>query len=136
MALALLVAAGAAWQAYGRGGARPLRYRTIDAGPVELGAPIAKATRRQRTLDTILGAGRATIPARREVVVVGPGPRSSAGYALRVVAVTEERRRVVVRVRELTPHLGQPTRAVVTYPYRLIMIPATAKAVTVRFDGR
>jgi hypothetical protein len=74
--------------------------------------------------------------ARDEVVLATAGPRSSSGYALRVLEVREERTRVLVRVREQTPSLGRRTRPGVTYPYRLITIPRTAKRVVVHWEGR
>jgi hypothetical protein len=73
---------------------------------------------------------------RIEVVVVSLGPRSSTGYSLRIVRVVERRRGVDVFVREVTPSLGEPVTARVTYPYRAITIPRTGKPVYVKLQGR
>jgi hypothetical protein len=52
------------------------------------------------------------------------------------VSVVKERDRVLVTLRERTPSLGEPVQARVTYPYRLITIPAGGDAVTVHWQGR
>jgi hypothetical protein len=48
----------------------------------------------------------------------------------------ERRRGVDVLVREVTPSLGEPVTARVTYPYRAITIPRTGKPVYVKLQGR
>ena len=136
IAVAVLIAAGAIWERLGRAEVRPLPYRVVDAGRVELGAPIGKRIRLQKTMDAIVGPGRVIIPPGRVGVVISPGPRSSSGYSVRILSVTDERRRVVVRVREETPTLGERVRPVVTYPYRVILIPDTHKRVVVQWQGR
>jgi protease stability complex PrcB-like protein len=73
---------------------------------------------------------------RSEVVVLSLGPRSSTGYSLRIQRVVERRRGVDVFVREVTPSLGEPVTARVTYPYRAITIPRTGKPVYVKLQGR
>lgn len=73
---------------------------------------------------------------RREVVLATPGPRSSSGYALRVLDVREEPGRILVRVREHTPTLGQRVTPGVTYPYALITIARSPKRVVVAWQGR
>ncbi len=85
--------------------------------------------------------GRAPEPppvdfARREVVVVSLGPRSSTGYALRVERVIERRRVIDVYLREQTPALGDPVEPRVTYPYRAIAIARSSKPVYVKLQGR
>ena len=74
--------------------------------------------------------------ARREVVLATPGPRSSSGYALRVLDVREEPGRILVRVRERTPTLGERVTPGVTYPFALIEIARSAKRVVVAWQGR
>jgi hypothetical protein len=71
-----------------------------------------------------------------EAVLATAGPRSSSGYALRVLEVREERTRVLVVVRERTPSLGERVRPGVTYPFRLLTIPRTTKRVVVHWQGR
>lgn len=58
----------------------------------------------------------------RETFLVAAGPRSSTGYALRIVRVNERSGHVNVAIRERTPSLGDPVRAGVTYPYRLLVL--------------
>jgi hypothetical protein len=100
--------------------------------------------RSQRSLQRLLAAtmpGRAPAAppidfGRDEVVVVSPGPRSSSGYALRVVRLVERRRGIYLTLRERTPSLGEPVGARVTYPYLALAIRRSAKAVYVKLQGR
>lgn len=73
---------------------------------------------------------------REEVALATVGPRSGAGYSLRVLQATEERGRIVVILRERTPTLGKPGRVGLTYPYRLIVFHSTDKRTLVRVQGR
>jgi hypothetical protein len=73
--------------------------------------------------------------AKQETFLVAAGPRSSTGYALRVVRVYEHGDHVQVAVRERTPSLGDPVRARVTYPFRLIALPSH-KPVHLKWLGR
>lgn len=68
--------------------------------------------------------------------MLAAGPRSSSGYAVRVLGVTEERRRIVVSALEVAPSLGDPVRAGVTYPFKVIALPRSGKTVVVRWRGR
>jgi hypothetical protein len=70
-----------------------------------------------------------------ETFLVAAGPRSSTGYALRVVRVYEHGDHVQVVVREGTPALGEPVRARVTYPFRLLSLPSH-KPVHLKWLGR
>lgn len=72
---------------------------------------------------------------RQETFVVAAGPRSSTGYALRVVNVYEHGDHVQVVVRERTPTLGDPVSARVTYPFRLLVLPSH-KPVHLKWLGR
>jgi hypothetical protein len=72
---------------------------------------------------------------RRQVLLVSPGPRSSTGYAVRVDDVREKGDRIVVTVRERTPRLRDRVVARVTFPYRLLSLPAD-KDVYVDWKGR
>jgi hypothetical protein len=74
--------------------------------------------------------------ARREAIIVAVGPRSSTGYALRVVKVRETSDRIAVTVRERTPTIGEPVQARVTYPFRLITIPRIDKKLLLHIEGR
>ena len=72
---------------------------------------------------------------RQETFLVAAGPRSSTGYALRIVRVQEQGGNIDVAVREDTPSLGDPVRARVTYPYRLLLFDST-KPVRLKWLGR
>lgn len=72
---------------------------------------------------------------RQETFLVAAGPRSSTGYALRIVRVEEKGGRIDVVVREQTPSLGDPVRARVTYPYRLLVLDSD-KPVHLKWLGR
>ncbi len=74
--------------------------------------------------------------ARRRLVLVAAGPRSSTGYHVEIIRVTERRKDVEVVARERTPTLARPGRPRLTSPYRLITIPATGKRVYVKWQGR
>ena len=73
---------------------------------------------------------------RREAILIAVGPRSSTGYALRVVKVRETSDRVAVTVRERTPTLDERVVARVTYPFRLITIPRIDKRLFLHIEGR
>jgi hypothetical protein len=68
--------------------------------------------------------------------LVAAGPRSSTGYMLRVVGVEDRGGEIVVIVREVTPTLGDPVAARVTYPFRLLALPRTDKPVKLKWLGR
>lgn len=68
--------------------------------------------------------------------MLAAGPRSSTGYGVEVRSVREQRGRIVVRVRERTPELGDRVAARVTSPYRLITLPRRAKPVYIIWEGR
>jgi hypothetical protein len=74
--------------------------------------------------------------AKDEVVLIASGARSSTGYALHVLSVTDRGGRVVVDVREETPTLSTPVTARLTYPHRLLVLRRPGKPVTVHWEGR
>jgi PrcB C-terminal len=74
--------------------------------------------------------------ARRRLILVAAGPRSSTGYGVRIVRITEKRSTIDVFAKEVTPTLGSRVEPRVTSPYRLITIPATGKRVYVQWQGR
>jgi hypothetical protein len=125
-------------------GAEPLRYRDVTAQlHVQPVLEFARRFHRAEQLSDYVrrsGARGAHVPridwARDDALLVASGPRSSTGYALRVVRATSERGRIVVVVRELTPTLRNPGRAQLTYPYRLLVFHRTAKPVVVEWQGR
>jgi hypothetical protein len=71
----------------------------------------------------------------KQLLLVAPGPRSSTGYSVKVLSVTENDDGITVKVREKTPRLADHVEAFVTYPYRLLSLPA-GKAVYVDWAGR
>ena len=73
--------------------------------------------------------------AHREAFLVAVGPRSSTGYALRVVRVHRIGGHVDVVVHEQTPSLGEPVQARVTYPFLLLSL-ASDKPVYLKMMGR
>jgi hypothetical protein len=72
---------------------------------------------------------------RQETFVVATGPRSSTGYALRVVRVQDKGDHIEVVVHERTPSLDDPVRARVTYPFLLLALPGH-KPVHLKWPGR
>ncbi len=145
--LVAVLAAAAGWlgwqEVWQRGGDRPLAWRDLTARTLAEPARSQLAVFASRTelQEALREDGRsATVPpidfASREAVLVAAGPRSSDAYELRIVAVTEERRRVVVSVRERTPSLARPGTARLVFPFRLITIERRGKPVTLDWRGR
>ncbi|HWN21538.1 MAG TPA: protease complex subunit PrcB family protein [Gaiellaceae bacterium] len=141
----LVAAAGwLGWQElWAHGGDRPLAWR--DLTDRTLAEPPRAELRvfgsRMDLRDGLTEGGRsATVPpidfSQREAILVAAGPRSSGAYELEVVAVTEERRRIVVSVHERTPSLARPGAARLTFPFRLITIERRDKDVTLDWRGR
>lgn len=148
MAVAALVALGG-WIAWSRGAEpepHPLAWRDVtrSLGPVELTRPAGATFESFDDLSAYLRAampGRVPRPLpvdfeRNEVILIASGARSSTGYALHVLSVTERSDRVIVTVREETPTLSDPVRAQVTYPHRLIELRRPGKPVSVHWQGR
>lgn len=113
-------------------------------GPALWPKSVTRSFWRQRQVDRYLARifpqGRPTFPridfARRRLVLVAAGPRSSTGYRVEILRITERRGDIRIAARELTPSLGQRVEARLTSPFRLITIPATRKRVYVQWQGR
>jgi len=73
--------------------------------------------------------------ANHDAVVITVGPRSSTGYTLRVVRVTQSGN-LDILVREQTPSLGEKVTPTVTFPYLLLVVPKLDKHVSVHYQGR
>jgi hypothetical protein len=142
-----VVTAAAGWLAWqelwARGGDRPLAWRDLTSRT--LAEPPRSQLRvfgsRTELEAALREDGRsATLPpidfTRREAILVAAGPRSSSAYGLEVLAVTEERRRVVVSILERTPSLANPGAARLTFPFRLITIARRGKEVILEWRGR
>ena len=142
-ALAIVAAAGAGWLgwlAWAHGGGHPLAWTDLTART--LGEP------QRSQLGTFAGpeplrealGSSATLPpidfASRTAVLVAAGPRSSTAYELGVVGLTEERRRIVVRIHERAPTLARPGTARLAFPFRLITIERTGKPIVLDWEGR
>jgi hypothetical protein len=74
--------------------------------------------------------------AHRRLILVATGPRSSTGYGVRIVRITDRRSTIDVVARETTPSLDTPGVPRLTSPFRLVTIPATSKHVYVQWQGR
>ena len=127
------------------GKAQPLAYEdlTSKVGTLEFTHITVDRSRTRAELLEVLernNPGRKiTLPpidySRQETFVVAAGPRSSTGYALRIVRVEEQGGHVNVVVHEQTPSLGDPVRARVTYPFRLLVLDSR-KPVHLKWLGR
>lgn len=73
--------------------------------------------------------------ANHDAVVITVGPRSSTGYSLHVVRVTQSGN-LDILVRERTPRIGQTVEPTITYPYLLLVVPKLGKHVSVHYQGR
>jgi hypothetical protein len=141
LALAAIAAVGwLAWTAWAHGGDRPLTWHDLPS------RTLAEPQRSQllafedpRGLREGLG-GSATPPPidfrERTAVLIAAGPRSSSAYALDVLRVTGERRRIVISIRERTPSLARPGAATLAFPFRLITIERTGKPIELDWEGR
>ena len=149
-ALLIVLLAGGAWVSYAElwrhGGGRPVAWRDLSGrlGAAELSKPVFRRFRTRRSLEQYLAhamPGRApAVPGidfgRDDALLVAVGARSSTGYSVRLVSVSEERSRIAARVRETAPSLGQRVEARVTYPYLLAAIPKSSKRVHFEWLGR
>jgi hypothetical protein len=121
------------------GKSHPVAWRDVSAQV----APVLTSDLTKRLFQTpaqfkeFFGSG-AQVPvdfSTRQLLLVSPGPRSSTGYSVRILSVTERDDAITVKVRERTPALADHVEAHVTYPYRLLSLPAR-KAVYVNWAGR
>jgi len=118
---------------------RPVAWQDLSGqvGPVYTSDLTKRVFRSQRQFDEFFGSrSRAPVDfSERQLLLVAPGPRSSTGYSVRILSVTEKDDAITVKVREQTPALADHVEARVTYPYRLLSLPA-GKAVFVDWAGR
>ena len=125
------------------GESRPVAWHDLGArvGPLRITDRESRVFREQEDLDRYLAraGARGEAPqvdfARRQVLLVSPGPRSSTGYEVHVLTVRERGGDITVRVRERTPTLQDRVEARVTHPYRLLSLPGDQE-VTVDWVGR
>jgi hypothetical protein len=128
------------------GQTRPVAYTdlTRETGPLEFTRITRGLYRDRAALMEVLernNPGRKiNLPpidfARQSAFLVAAGPRSSTGYLLQVVGVEDRGGEIAVIVREVTPTLGDPVAARVTYPFRLLALPRTDNSVKLKWLGR
>lgn len=109
----------------------PVAWRDLSAqvGPLSISGLERRLFRDQQQLNRYLARAQArerpTVNfVKRQLLLVSTGPRSSTGYSIEVLGAEERDGKITVRVRETTPELGDPVEARVTYPYRLLSLPA------------
>ena len=143
----LLIGGGVVWtQVVERGPEKQLVWQDVTArmGPVLWPKSVSRSFWRRRQVTRYLARtfplGVPKVPrfdfARRRLILVAAGPRSSTGYGVKIVRITERRSTIDVLARESTPSLSTRVVPKLTSPYRLITIPATSKRVYVQWQGR
>ena len=147
MALVGVVAAAVLWLAYSTltAGERKIAWADVthrlpQLEPERAGVKSFHSRRElERYLETEAPPGRTRIAQldfrRDQLALISAGARSSTGYTLRVLDVTEHRRRIVVTVRQRAPRLGDPAEARPTFPYRLISFRSSDKPVELSWEG-
>lgn len=151
LTLALVTAALAFvpfWIAYEHfvrhGGAHPYPWRdaTAQVGRLEPGRQTGLLFDSTAALRHYLSRAEPGQPVARirlhgsRALLIASGARSSTGYSVEVARVIAERGRIVVRVRERTPGLAERVAPRVTFPFRLITLPAGDKPVFLDWEGR
>jgi hypothetical protein len=144
--VALVLLFGVIWTQVVQSGSKRLAWQDVTArmGPVLWPKSVSRSFWKRRQLVRYVARtfpqGPPRVPsldfARRRLILVAAGPRSSTGYDVGIVRITERRSTIDVLARETTPSLGTATVAKLTSPYRLITIPATSKRVYVQWQGR
>lgn len=134
------------FQLYGAGSAQALRWRDLTPRlhGIELPDPARRTFKVPEAIHDFQVEAMPGVPPRavpldwqkEELVLVAPGPRSSTGYGVRILSVTQRRNRVDVVAEETSPRLGQRVEPRVTYPYRLLAIPRTPKRVSIIWEGQ
>jgi PrcB C-terminal len=124
------------------GTSEPLAWRDLSAqvGPLSIAGTERRLFRNQEQLARYLARAHAretpTVDfSKRQLLLVSTGPRSSTGYSIDILGVEEQDGKITVRVREVSPRLGDRVEARVTYPYRLLSLPAD-RDVVVDWLGR
>ena len=110
-------------------------------GPIVIVRSENRVFRGRSQLARYLKGARASHPvppvdfSSRQLLLVSPGPRSSTGYSVEVLSARAQDGAITVRVREHSPGVGEKVAPQVTYPYRLLSLPA-GKDVYVDWPGR
>jgi len=118
----------------------PVAWRALPVGRLQISFQERRLFRNHGDLARYLAlAGGTRTPkvdfASRQLLLLTTGARSSSGYAIDVLGATEKGDEITVKVRERTPVLTDHVDPHVTYPYRLISLPA-GKTVFVDWIGR
>jgi hypothetical protein len=137
-AFTLALVAYSVWPEKGGG---PVAWSDLSAevGPLTITRETKRVFRERQPFAAHLRGAGGTIPAvdfeRRQVLLVSPGPRSSTGYTVEVVEVSDRGSTLTVVLREQAPRITDRVEPRVTFPYRLISLPA-GKDVYVDWRGR
>jgi hypothetical protein len=145
-AVVLAIASGVVWTQVVESGSKQLVWRdeTARMGPVLWPKSVTRSFWKRSQVTRYLARTFPDRPpkvppfdfARRRLILVAAGPRSSTGYGVQIIRITERRSTIDVLAREATPALGDRTTPQLASPYRLITIPATSKRVYVQWQGR
>jgi hypothetical protein len=145
-AVVLAIASGVVWTQVVESGSKQLVWRdeTARMAPVLWPKSVTRSFWKRSQVTRYLARTFPDRPpkvppfdfARRRLILVAAGPRSSTGYGVQIIRITERRSTIDVLAREATPALGDRTTPQLASPYRLITIPATSKRVYVQWQGR
>jgi hypothetical protein len=114
---------------------------TSQVGPLKIVRSERRLFRERAELVEYLAEAKASRAApavdfsTRQLLLLSPGPRSGTGYSVEVLSAREHGAEITVHVRERAPTIGEQVEPRVTYPYRLISLPAR-KDVEVDWLGR
>jgi hypothetical protein len=115
---------------------QPAQWADLRVGTLTISGETKRLFQTRAQLRRYLGRRSPSVDfEQRQLLLVSPGPRSSTGYSLEVEDVRDRGSSIVVTVRERTPGLGEHVEPRVTYPYRLLSLPA-GKDVYVDWRGR
>ena len=119
---------------------RPVEWRALSVGPLQITYQQRRLFRDRNQLEAYLArTGAKRVPridfSSRQLLLLATGARSSSGYAIDVLGATEKDGGITVEVRERSPGIAEHVDPHVTYPYRLISLPA-GKNVFVDWIGR
>jgi hypothetical protein len=142
----LAIAGGVVWTQVVEGGSKRVAWQDVTGRmgpalwPKSVTRSFWKRSQLLRYLARTFPEGPPRAPAfdfaQRRLILVAAGPRSSTGYGVEIVRVTERRSTIDVVARETTPSLDTPGTPRLTSPYRLLTIPATSKHVYIQWQGR
>lgn len=123
-----------------RSKSRPVEWHALSVGPLQITYQQRRLFRDREELEAYLArAGAKRVPtidlSSRQLLLLTTGARSSSGYTIDVLGATENDKGITVEVRERSPGVAEHVDPHVTYPYRLISLPA-GKNVFVDWVGR